>query len=122
MDWFIRNSKRTCWRFMKPLQGRCQMQRISTHFAGPKATEPEHDRPEQRGAGPAGARPGLLPHEIFFGLFLIITWLRLVFVTGLFSGDALFYLALILANAAAVWIFRSDGSERRWRLGLLFYP
>ena len=64
----------------------------------------------------------LLPHEIFFGLFLMATWVHLVFTTGFFSGDALLYLLLIAAN---VWIIRLchfDETPLRWRLGLLFYP
>src|SRR5271167_2208509 len=63
-----------------------------------------------------------LPHEIFFGLFLMATWVRLVFAIGFFNGDALLYLALIAAN---VWIIRLchfNGTPLRWRLGLLFYP
>jgi membrane-associated phospholipid phosphatase len=64
----------------------------------------------------------LLPHEIFFGLFLLITWLRLGFTVGFFGGDALLYLALLTGNAWVIWFCRSDGTSLRWRLGLLFYP
>lgn len=56
-----------------------------------------------------------LPHEVFFGLLLLIMWARLGF-------DSLLYLALIAANAWAFWFCRSNGSSRRWRIGLLFYP
>lgn len=63
-----------------------------------------------------------LPHEIFFGLFLVVTWLRLGTSVGFLSRSALFYLALILVNIAAVWFCRSNDSATRWRLGLLFYP
>ncbi len=64
----------------------------------------------------------LLPHEIFFGLFLLITWMRLGLAAGFLGGDALLYLALLTANAWVIWFCRSDGSFLRWRLGLLFYP
>src|SRR5581483_7633633 len=64
----------------------------------------------------------LLPHEIFFGLFLVITWLRLGFATGFFSLNALLYFALVAANVWAVWFCRSDGTSRRWRIGMLFFP
>lgn len=64
----------------------------------------------------------LLPHEIFFGLFLVVTWLRLGFAAGFFGADALFYLSLIIVNLGVIWFYRSDGTSRRWRIGLLFYP
>lgn len=64
----------------------------------------------------------LLPHEIFFGLFLVVTWLRLGSTVGFLGGDALFYFALIVANLGAIWLYRSRDTALRWRLGLLFYP
>jgi membrane-associated phospholipid phosphatase len=64
----------------------------------------------------------LLPHEIFFGLFLLVTWLRLGFAVGFFGSDALFYFALLLLNLGAIWLCRSNGPPTRWRWGLLFYP
>jgi membrane-associated phospholipid phosphatase len=63
-----------------------------------------------------------LPHELFFGLFLVVTWMRLGFKTGFLGGDALLYLGLLATNAWSIWFCRSNGSARRWRLGLLFYP
>lgn len=68
----------------------------------------------------SNSRP--LPHEIFFGLFLVVTWLRLSLTVGFLGGDALFYLALIMLNIAAVWFYRSKDTALRWRIGLLFYP
>jgi len=65
---------------------------------------------------------GLLPHEVFFGLFLLVTWVRLGVVVGWFSGDALIYLGLIVLNLAAIRYYHSGESPRRWRLGLLYYP
>lgn len=69
---------------------------------------------------PTSYRP--LPHEIFFGLFLIVTWLRLGITVGFLGGDALFYFALILLNIGAIWLCRSKDTALRWRVGLLFYP
>jgi len=63
-----------------------------------------------------------LPHEIFFGLFLVITWARLSFVEGPFGSDALLYLAMILLNVGAIWFARSRDTRVSWRVGLLFYP
>jgi membrane-associated phospholipid phosphatase len=63
-----------------------------------------------------------LPHEIFFGLFLVVTWLRLGVTCGFLGGDALFYFALIVVNAAAIWFCRSKDTALHWRVGLLFYP
>ena len=66
--------------------------------------------------------PQLLPHEMFFGLFLVVTWLRLGLALGFFGTDALLYFALILGNLWAIWFCRSNGTAVRWRIGLLFYP
>ena len=65
---------------------------------------------------------GLLPHEVFFGLFLLVTWVRLGVVVGWLSGDALIYLGLIVLYLAASWYGRSGTRPRRWRIGLLYYP
>ena len=64
----------------------------------------------------------LLPHELFFGFFLLATWMRLGCAVGFLGRDALLYFVLIAANVWAVWFCRSDGTSMRWRLGLLFYP
>jgi hypothetical protein len=74
--------------------------------------------------------PGLLPHEICFGLFLLVTWVRLGAVAGWFGVDALIYLGLIILNAVAIWYCRSSSNsscrpalaQTRWRAGLLYYP
>jgi hypothetical protein len=63
-----------------------------------------------------------LPHEIFFGLFLMITWLRLGFAVGFSDGDALFYFTLIILNIGAIWFCRRNDTPMNWRVGLLFYP
>ena len=63
-----------------------------------------------------------LPHEIFFGLFLVVTWLRLGFAVGFLDSDALFYFALMIINICAFWFCRRKNTPTSWRLGLLFYP
>src|SRR4051812_38456326 len=62
------------------------------------------------------------PHELFFGLFLVITWVRLVLVTGFFSRNTLLYLVLLILNAVAIWYCRAADAPRNWRWGLLYYP
>lgn len=64
----------------------------------------------------------LLPHEFFFGLFLLVTWMRLGCAAGFLRPDALLYFVLIAVNIGAIWFCRSNGTSMRWRLGLLFYP
>jgi len=63
-----------------------------------------------------------LPHEIFFGLFLVITWVRLIVVEGIFGPDAFLYLALIALNIVSFWLPRRRNTSAAWRAGLLFYP
>jgi hypothetical protein len=65
---------------------------------------------------------GLLPHEVFFGLFLAVTWARLVFAEGFLSGDALLYLVLIGGAITAGWATRAGRKPWAGRVGLLFYP
>jgi membrane-associated phospholipid phosphatase len=64
----------------------------------------------------------LLPHEFFFGLFLVVTWMRLGLAVGFLGPDALLYFVLIAVNVWVIWFCRSNGTPMRWRLGLLFYP
>src|SRR5215472_8696296 len=96
MPSIVRHFGRSCWSYTPPFFNRCLMKLFSQW------------------------RP--LPHEIFFGLFLAITWLRLGVCAGFLGGDALFYLALIILNVAAIWFCHSRESAVRWRVGLLFYP
>lgn len=63
-----------------------------------------------------------LPHEICFGLFLVITWVRLIRVEGPFGSAALLYLALILLNVGAIGYSRRVDTRTAWRVSLLFYP
>ncbi|EEF62254.1 phosphatase PAP2 family protein [Pedosphaera parvula] len=64
----------------------------------------------------------LLPHELFFGCFLVITWLRLVFATGLSSPSALLYSSVLALNLVVVGFCLRHETPTRWRLRLLFYP
>lgn len=64
----------------------------------------------------------LLPHELFFGLFLVITWTRLSFAEGILGPNALLYLALIALNLGAVWYSHAKDTRLSWRAGLLYYP
>ena len=64
----------------------------------------------------------LLPHEGFFGMFLLMTWLRLVFHAGPCDRDALLYLFVLLANILVIaWCWRRE-SNPRWQVRLWFYP
>jgi len=77
------------------------------------------------GPEPVGTQPRgfvTLPHEVFFGLFLLITWTRLSFAEGVFGSNALLYLALIAFNIAVIWFCRARDAPLARRAGLLFYP
>ena len=64
----------------------------------------------------------LYQHELFFGGFMLITGLRLVFAEGLFGGDTLIFGAgLVVAYAMIVYDLRTN-SDPSLRLRLLFYP
>ena len=56
----------------------------------------------------------LLPHEWFFGAFLLLTWLRLVVAVGPLDPDALLYLALIVVNTAAIARCKARETRARW--------
>ncbi|HVV71740.1 MAG TPA: phosphatase PAP2 family protein [Verrucomicrobiae bacterium] len=90
--------------------------------AAPGAGGAEHSPREEPSGKAVSSAFNLLPHEVFFGLFLVITWLRLCLVEGARGADALLYLALLSLNAAAVWYARSRDTQFSWRVGLLFYP
>ncbi len=64
----------------------------------------------------------LLPHEGIFGLFLLVTWLRLVLAVGPLDRDALIYLVILLVNIAIIgWCWRRE-TTLRWQVRLWFYP
>lgn len=64
--------------------------------------------------------PKLLPHEKWFGLMLLVIWLRLLMAVGFFSTDALVFLTLIVINVAL--IVYADQKPNAWRWRLWFYP
>jgi membrane-associated phospholipid phosphatase len=61
-----------------------------------------------------------LPHELCFGVFLLLTWIRLSLVEGALGSNALLYLGMILANAVVIGI--GQDKAWRWRVRLLLYP
>lgn len=62
-----------------------------------------------------------LPHELFFGLFLVVTWVRLGLGPGWLDSASIIYLVLIAANAALVaWCLRQP-SRVAWYARLLYY-
>jgi 1-acyl-sn-glycerol-3-phosphate acyltransferase len=65
---------------------------------------------------------GLLPHEIFFGLFLLVMTVRVIAVEGVFGPDSLLYMGFIAVNFVAVWFCRARNTALSWRIGMLFYP
>ncbi len=73
---------------------------------------------ERRDGSPA---VGLLPHELVFGFFLLLTWVRLVAKAGPFTPPALAFLALLIAPMVVIpWAARRP-SPARWRIRLLLY-
>jgi hypothetical protein len=64
----------------------------------------------------------LLPHEWFFGAFLLVHWLRLLRAVGPLDRDALLYFTLLLANVLVIASCRLRETNLRWQLRLWFYP
>ena len=63
----------------------------------------------------------LLPHEIVFGLFLVITTARLLAAAGPANDEALVYAGTILVNGLAIWAAVRWPESWAWRLRLGFY-
>ena len=82
----------------------------------------------QRGISPPPHWFGLLPHELFFQLFVLITWLRLVRATGLLSPLSLVYASFLLIAALLIYLSSrvtlpaNAGHQWAWRFRLLYYP
>ncbi len=68
---------------------------------------------------PEAAR--LLPHEVFFGLFLVVMWLRLTVAVGFMASDALVFLALIALNAVVIVLASRSATRTAWTVRLLYY-
>ena len=64
----------------------------------------------------------LLPHEYFFGVFLLALSLRLVLAVGVLDHDALLYLGLLLGNCCAIACCLHRETKVRWQIRLWFYP
>ena len=64
----------------------------------------------------------LLPHEWFFGGFLIVQWLRLTTVAGFADPGALLYFSLLLVNGLVISWCHAHETPPRWHLRLWFYP
>jgi hypothetical protein len=64
----------------------------------------------------------LLPHEGFFGMFLLVTWLRLAMAVGPLDRDALLYGVVLLANVSVIaWCWWRE-TNLSWQVRLWFYP
>ena len=66
-------------------------------------------------------KANLLPHEWFFGAFLLIHWLRLVMAVGPLDRDALLHFALLVANVLVIGWCRMRETNLRWQCRLWFY-
>jgi hypothetical protein len=64
----------------------------------------------------------VLPHELFFGAFLLLTWARLGFAEGFAGVHALTYLALFAGGVALIVACSLRETPLRWRLRLLYFP
>ncbi len=67
-------------------------------------------------------KSGLLPHEWFFGLFLIVITTKLLFAVGPADGDTLFYASLLLVNVGVILWCRCRDTKGAWLLRLWVYP
>lgn len=64
----------------------------------------------------------LLPHEWFFGIFVVVMMLRLWFTVGLTDGDAILFASIWVVNVVVImWCLRRD-TKGRWLLRLWMYP
>jgi hypothetical protein len=68
------------------------------------------------------SRYNLLPHEWFFGTFLLVHWLRLVAADGVLDPYALLYATLLIANVAVIARCQRQPTDLRWKVRLWFYP
>jgi hypothetical protein len=67
-------------------------------------------------------RVRLLPHEYAFGLFLALTWGRLVAHVGLTNPLSLAFLGYLVASTAVILWSGREPAPWRWRVRLLLYP
>jgi len=64
----------------------------------------------------------ILPHEIVFSAFLLLTWVRLVASGHFATVPALAFLLFLLATAGVIAWAAANPNGLRWRIRLLFYP
>ena len=63
----------------------------------------------------------LMPHEVFFGGFLLVTWLRLMVCEGPLDLNALLYLAMLLGCVAMLALCVARETRARWFARLWYY-
>jgi membrane-associated phospholipid phosphatase len=63
-----------------------------------------------------------LPHEIFFGGFLFLTWVRLVWQLGVFDMASLVFFLFLACKGLCLYACGNNTSSNWWRLRLLYYP
>jgi membrane-associated phospholipid phosphatase len=80
------------------------------------------DQSAEQELGAPGLRLRILPHEIVFGAFLLITWIRLVAAAGFLTVPALGFLSFLVASGVVIAWAKANPSPLRWRIRLLFYP
>src|SRR6185436_13309954 len=64
----------------------------------------------------------LLPHEILFGVFLCVMWLRLALAGAAASIDGIVFLALIGVNLCLILAAQKRQSRAAWMARLVYYP
>lgn len=64
----------------------------------------------------------ILPHEIFFGVFLMITWSRLVHSAGFFHFHSLVFFLFFAMSALFIFLCIKNETEKRWKIRILYYP
>ncbi|MFP6738598.1 MAG: phosphoesterase PA-phosphatase, partial [Planctomycetota bacterium] len=67
-------------------------------------------------------RASLLPHEVLFGAFLLVTWLHVIFSLGVLSVDSLVFTSMVVVNVVVLLLPLQGEGSWRWRVRLLFYP
>src|SRR5829696_3407362 len=66
--------------------------------------------------------PTVLPHEIIFGGFLLVTWVRLAARLGWLNWFPLIFLGCLLGAVGMVAWYHQQPGAGRCRLRLLYYP
>jgi len=66
-------------------------------------------------------RLNTLPHEHFFGFFLVVTWLRLVLNVGLLNPHSVSFMCYLAGAAALVHRCSKSPTDLNWRIRLIYY-